>query len=62
MEKACMIIDDDGNVVEIGVPDCVMKRRDYWEERGFRLEIGDKEEALRKYQDYVKSRSDEDFK
>ena len=61
MEKACMIIDRDGNVVEVGVPDCVMKRREYWEEKGFRLKIAEKEEALRKYRQFVKSRGDEDF-
>ncbi len=48
MEKACMIIDGEGNVVEVGVPDCVLKRRDYWEGQGYSLEIVDKDEALRR--------------
>jgi hypothetical protein len=60
-EQACMIVDDRGNVVEVGHPSCVMKRRDYWEEKGYRLEIADKEEALEKYREYVKSLDDRDF-
>ncbi len=60
-EQACMIVDDAGNVVEVGHPSCVMKRKDYWEEKGYRLEIGDKEEALEKYMKYVKSLNDQDF-
>lgn len=54
MEKRYMIIDEDGNVVSIGMPDCVEKRRDYWEEKGYRLEQADKDEAIRRHQEYLK--------
>ncbi|HVP78167.1 MAG TPA: hypothetical protein VMV04_09735 [Thermodesulfobacteriota bacterium] len=54
MEKRCMIIDEDGNVVSIGIPDCIEKRREYWESRSYRLELADKDEAIRRYQEYLK--------
>jgi len=50
-----MIIDEDGNVVSIGMPDCVEKRREYWEEKGYRLEQADKDEAIRRHQEYLKN-------
>lgn len=49
-----MIIDKDGNVVSIGIPDCIEKRREYWESRSYRLELADKDEAIRRYQEYLK--------
>jgi hypothetical protein len=60
MEKCYMIIDLEGNVVSTGHPVCVEKRRQYWEEHGYKLEMTDKEEAVRRYQEYVKSRLDQD--
>lgn len=54
MEKRCMIIDEDGNVVRIGIPDCVEKRRAYWEGKSYRLELADKDEAIRRHQEYLK--------
>ena len=57
MEKACMIIDENGNVIEVGVPECVLKRREYWESRGYELEIADKDEALKRKREYIKGKS-----
>jgi hypothetical protein len=61
MEKACMIIDKEGNVVEVGHPECIMKRKEYWEEKGCRFEITDKSEAMKRYRNYLKTLSDDDF-
>lgn len=54
MEQCYMIIDSDGNVIQTGHPVCVEKRRDYWEKKGYRLELTNKEEALRRYHEYIK--------
>ena len=54
MSKRYMIIDKNDNVVVVGIPDCVEKRRDYWESKGYRLELADEEEAIRRYQEYIR--------
>lgn len=55
MEQRYMIIDDKENVISIGMPDCVEKRRDYWESRGYRLELADKDDAIKRHQEYLKN-------
>jgi len=54
MQKRCMIIDEDENVVLVGIPDCIEKRRAYWEGKGYRLELADEDEATRRHQEYLK--------
>lgn len=61
MEMACLILDEKGNIVQIGHPECVMKNRNYWEDRGYRLEIMPREEALRMHEKGLKIHTEDDI-